>query len=419
MKIAVTGATGYIGQQLVKAALNDGVEVLALSRRPLAGAGLTWQQFDLNDSDSISLPDGTTAIFHLAADTGKQSVSEHIEAMAASRLVSAAEKVGAIVVFVSSQTAREDAPTAYGRTKWLIERRILDAGGLVVRPGQVYGGAERGLFGVLCGLVRRLPVLPAFIPEPQVQPVHVNDLARALLNFRSFSPASIICIAAPKSVGFTAFLRAIARGRTRRYPLTLPVPTLLLTLGSKLVGATLSEKLGLSRLESLFALRPMETESDLGALGFELRSMATGMARSGQGRRELLREGRSVLAYVLRAQPEIAMVRRYARVIETLRSGQSIELPEYMLRMPSALALLDGFGGGRDNFKRELDWRLGVALMLTEATPQGGDRYLASNGPVSALLRISRAAFSELFKRILQLGLWPVLARIGRKGMDQ
>lgn len=419
MRIAITGATGYIGQRLIHAAHLAGYEVLALSRRPVAQAGVVWQPFDLADATPLALPGDIIGVFHLAAETQHARGAEPTESAAAQRLIDAAGAVGASFVFVSSQTARANAPTDYGRIKWQIERATLAAGGRVVRPGQVYGGPERGLFGVLCALVRRLPVLPAFVPAPVVQPVHVDDLAAALLSCLAQAPSSVVCVAASEGVSFTAFLKSIARGRTHRRPITIPVPTVFVRALAKLLGPGPSSTIGLDRLGSLFALPRMDTASDLQRLSLTLRPLSAGVTRSGRGRREILREGRVFLTYVLRMVPSGVLLRRYVSAIETLRMGRALRLPEFVRCVPASLALLDGARGVDVAFRSELVWRLNAALMLAEASPQGACRFLGVNRPVGwsrSVLCMAQAVAAEAVCRVVQLLLWPLLARVGRRG---
>ena len=297
----------------------------------------------------------------------------------------------------------------------------LAKGGRVVRPGQVYGGIERGLFGLLCVLVRRLPVLPAFFPAPLVQPVHVDDLVDALLACPTLAPSTVLCVAAPEGIGFTALLQAIARGRTDRWHISIPVPTFLVRASANLLGSDLSGKFGLDRLLSLFALRHMDTADDLQRVSLVLRPLGAGMTRSGRGRRELLVEGRILLTYVLRGEPADALVRRYVRAVEALRKGIALPLPEPVQRMPVLLALLDGAGCMNVAYRRELDWRLEAALMLAEASPQGACRFLGVDKPggwLRSALRISRAVLTEALRRTAQLILRPLLCRIGRRGVS-
>lgn len=419
MRIAVTGATGYIGQRLIRAARLAGHEVLALSRRPVIEPGVAWQPFDLADATPLSLPGDTAAVVHLAAKTRHEFGAEHSEQEAALRLIDAAGAVGSRFIFVSSQAASAEAPTAYGRIKWQIERMTLAAGGLVVRPGQVYGGPERGLFGRLCALVRRLPVLPAFVPAPFVQPVHVDDLVDALLACLARAQSGVLCVAAPEGIDFAAFLKAIARGRTSRRIITFPVPRFLIRATAKLVGPALSANLGLDRLISLFALRRMSTVGDLRRLSLTLRPLSAGMTRSGRGRRELLREGRVFLIYVLRAEPGGSLVRRYVKAVEALRTGRALLLPEMVRRIPVLMAVYDEAECIDASFRRELDWRLDAALMLAEASPQGARRFLGIDTPCGwfrSSMRIMRAVLMEICRRVAQLLLNPILSRIGRRG---
>ena len=420
MRIAITGATGYIGQRLIRAARLAGHDVIALSRRPMNYTGVAWQFFDLTNRTPLELPSDLDAIFHLAAETRHSEVLDLSEQKAAQLLIDAASSVRAAFVFISSQTACSDAPTAYGRIKWKIERMTLEAGGLVIRPGQVYGGPERGLFGVLCTLVRRFPVLPAFFPPPAVQPVHVDDLVEAMLVCLTRKSSNVISVAAPDGISFTAFLHAIARARTSRSPVFIPIPVLVFRVMASLLGSRLSNKLGLERLLSLFALRQMNTAVDLQRLELMLRPLSTGMTKSGRGRRELIHEGRVLLTYVLRTMPAGALVRRYARAVETLRINQPLQLPEFVLKVPALLALLDGFRNIDETFRCELEWRINAALILAEASPQGACRYLKIENTGSCFrgaALIVRACLMELGRRLIRFFLWPVLSRVGGGGV--
>lgn len=418
MKILVTGATGYIGSRLVQRALACGFEVISASRRPLSPQPrLTWMPYDLTSSLEIRFPDGIDAVFHLAATTSLNALDPVMELSAAHRVIHAAEKDGAKFIFASSQTACEKAPTAYGRTKWQIERLVLASGGWVIRPGQVYGGPERALFGTLVTVVRGLPVIPAFLPSPQIQPVHVDDLVAALLQCAESNniPSSVLCIGSVEPVSFTDFLRAIARERVRRYRFPLPIPVMLVRLASVVLGECLRVRRGLDRLGSLFDLPQMETEHDLRLLGVVLRPLSSGMVRSGDARRRnLIREGQALLHYVLRARPSPALVMRYVRCIERLRDGQPLHLREPMLGIPPAIALLDGNAALSIPTEAEVAWRLNAAVVLAEASTQGARRFLAigqTSGFVYNFMYASRAVVLELWWRSVRLVATPILSR--------
>ncbi len=414
MKVLVTGASGYIGNRLVVAARSRGYEVIAATRRPVSAAG-DWIEFDLVATGAIELPAGTNAVFHLAADTTSRLVDSQTEAASARRLIAAARQVGAKFVFVSSQTALEHAPSAYGRTKWRVEQLVLAAGGTVIRPGQVYGGDERGLFGTLVRAVRVLPFIPAFLPAPQIQPIHVDDLACALLHcVESDELASaIFCVGEPEPVAFTRFLRLIAAERVGRFRLPIPVPVVLVRLLGLGIGRQLRARLGFDRLGSLFDLRAMQTEADLRRLGITLRPIVSGLNRSGNDRRRMLiGEARAFLRYVLKEWPTAALISRYVRCIERERGGQPLALSSFARCFPVTLALLDRARPNVNLAQAEFVWRLNAAVVLAEATVQGARRFLAigeSAGLVTSIVQIARALASELGWRFVRMIASPVL----------
>ena len=105
-------------------ASKNGHEVMSASRKPPHGA--SWLSFDLASRDPVVFPPGTNVVIHLAADTTSVAIEDSdYELLAARLVIVVAQKVAAKVVFISSQVARPDSPTAYGRAKWRIEQVII------------------------------------------------------------------------------------------------------------------------------------------------------------------------------------------------------------------------------------------------------------------------------------------------------
>jgi NADH dehydrogenase len=415
MRVVVTGASGYIGTHLTSLALKRGLDVIMASRQRPVCSSSAWLSFDLSSGNSIVLPVGTDAVVHLAANTTHADCQEEeCEVITAQRLIKVTQEVGARFIFVSSQTARPDAPTAYGRTKWRIEQEVLLAGGWVVRPGQVYGGELRGLFGTLVKIVRRLPLLPAFVPAPKVQPIHVDDLAEGLLRIteRGNVPPGVYCLAAPESVSFSRFLGEIARSRLRCRRGFVPVPVVVIDAFSLALGASLRTKLGLERLSSLFDLPVMPTTSDLEQLGLALRPLHSGMQPSGSDlRRCVLLEGRALFTYVSKEPPGSAVLRRYVRAIESLRSGCPLGLPHAIMKYPILMSLIDKAVWADKSVGTEFSWRLDAVTVLAEATPSGASSFLGlgrEHGVLSSLLSMANAVVCEVFWRILRILCLPL-----------
>jgi len=412
MKIAVTGANGYIGQSFLKLASDSQNEVVAFSRvRPERNC-TDWFFYDLTVDTPPILPSDIDVVLHLATSKNPDNLQmKEQELLAADLLIEASKKVGAKFIFVSSQTARSDAPTSYGRTKWHIEQKVLSAGGWVVRPGQVYGGELCGLFGVLVNTVKRLPILPYFLPAPMVQPIHVIDLTMGLLHIaeRNDVSSGVYCLAAPVPVKFSVFLGEISKSRLRCWRIFVPAPVMMINA----LGNSLRTKLGLERLRSLFDLSIMDTTSDLKKLGLVLRPLGSGMHLSGDDRRRyLLKEGFALLTYVLKVRPSYALLIRYVRAVENLRYGRSLSLPGFFLVYPTLLSLLEQSSWIDKALGAEFSWRLEAATMLAEATPLGASRYLGlgcRQGLLMSLALMTTAVINEIFWRILRMITLPII----------
>lgn len=407
MHLVVTGGTGYIGARLCSLAVASHEKVTCLSRRPAIAPEVAWQAYELHGASPVHLPPDTNALIHLAATTSSTDVDVDLEIAAARRLVTACQAVGARLIFVSSQTATPDAPTSYGRSKWLIEQLVLEAGGTVVQPGQVYGGPEQALFGTLVGLVASLPVLPAFLPAPAIQPVHVDDLCASLLKATAHPGVQgmRLQLAQPQPVPFTAFLKAIARDRLRVSRIWLPVPMAAVSMAVRLMGPRLASATGLARLTSLFSLQPMDTRASLQKLGVSLREFPAGMPRGRTpDRRALLREGRGLLMHCLREAPQPGLCKRYARAVHALHGGQALHWPIAPHRCPVWLAIVDKPASALTPDEAALRQRMAIAIAVAEASPQGHRRFTqgpASRGLLQALCRVGYAGCMGVLTRML------------------
>jgi nucleoside-diphosphate-sugar epimerase len=412
MKLVITGATGYIGQRLAALAAASGHEVICATRQPCP-APYTWLPYDLR-GPAPDFPIGTQALIHLAADVSNTAHSDaDDEVRAAQALIECAHQGSAKFIFISSQTAGATAPSVYGRTKWRIEQQVLAAGGTVIRPGQVYGGPERGLFGLLSGMVRRSPFIPILLPAPCVQPIHVDDLAASILAIveRDDMRAETLNLAAVQPIAFDRFLMSIATHRVRTTRLPVPVPVVLLRLLRRSLGRSLSTKVGLERIFSLIQLPPMDSERSLQRVGIALRLLAYGMHRSGHGqRRGLLQEAEVVLGYLLKRPPPRTLVRRYARALERAGKRHPVLQSRLLTRWPILLALLDDPGILHKPDGQELAWRLQVALGIAEASRQGVRVFLGDPQPrslVATLVALGLTAAKALVWKLAALACRP------------
>lgn len=416
MKIVITGASGYIGNQFTSLAIERGHDVVMASRQCNVFSRASWLQFDLTSREVINLPAGTNVVLHLAANTtASNELDEEGEVDSAHRLINAAQTAGADFIFVSSQAASITAPTSYGRIKWRIEQQVLAVGGRVIRPGQVYGGTLRGLNGTLVRAVQNLPLLPAFLPSPTIQPIHVDDLAEGMLRIaeRGDLKPRVYCLASPVPILFSNFLSEIAKTRLRCRRVFVPVPIALINFFVALLSETWRFRFGLERLRSLFDLPVMNTRADLDQLGLSLRPLMAGLHPSGDDRRrQLLCEANALLRYVLKERPGNSMLRRYVRAVEGSRAGQEFRLLGIFLSYPILLSLLDKKSWPDATAGREFSWRMDAATLLAETTPAGAVRFLGCgqrHGPLTSILLITNAIAGEALWRLARVFASPML----------
>ena len=183
--MAVTGATGFVGQALVDEACRRGVPLRALARRAQPSCeGVEWTRGDLADRAALAaLVAGAEAVLHIAGVVNTPDpMGFHLGNVAGTEvLVEAAQAAGVRrLVFVSSLAAREPGLSAYGKSKRHAED-VVQASGLewtIVRPPAIYGPRDREILDLF--KAARWGVVP--MPEGRASIVHVDDLARLLLD---------------------------------------------------------------------------------------------------------------------------------------------------------------------------------------------------------------------------------------------
>ncbi|HWI43625.1 MAG TPA: NAD-dependent epimerase/dehydratase family protein [Nocardioides sp.] len=216
MKIAVTGAAGYLGLNVVHALLAEGHDVVAVDRAPGSlpegshGSGtLHWTTADVLDEDSMSKAlDGVEVVHHLVAvitlrqhDALAERVNTHgvgVVARAAHRVgVRRMVNCGSLASFHYTRhgSVDEDSPRAvdprlpvYHRSKYAGEvelLKVVDAGldALTCNPTGIFGPLDHALrLSRVNDLILQAArgQLPASVPG-EFDMVDVRDVAEGFL----------------------------------------------------------------------------------------------------------------------------------------------------------------------------------------------------------------------------------------------
>jgi len=285
--IAITGATGFIGRNLCDHLSDLGAEVRALVRdpsaRPWSSAGIRTYACDLPGTIDPEGLAGAGAVIHCAYVTRHTDLEQarRVNDEGTRRLLALSRQAGAArFVFISSQSAHEEAESYYGRSKLALER-LLDAGrDLIIRPGLVLGPGEAGLFERMCRTVRSSRVIPLFGGGKQpLQTVHIDDLCEAIATALGKRLTGVLTVAESDPIPMARFLKLVAAGVGSK-PMFVPVPLL-----PALAALRTLEALGIpfpvssENLLGLKCMRAVDTRPDLDALGVSLRSASESLRR--------------------------------------------------------------------------------------------------------------------------------------------
>jgi uncharacterized protein YbjT (DUF2867 family) len=182
--LAVTGGTGFVGQHLLRMALEAGFDVRALTRgwKPPEDE-IAWVDGALDRPDTLlKLCTGADAVIHIAGlISGSKDEFDTVNIGGTASMIDAARKGGVRrFIHISSLAAREPELSNYGRSKAKAER-LIAASGLewtIIRPPAVYGPGDRETLELFKMARRGIVALP---PKGRFSLIHVEDLCRLIL----------------------------------------------------------------------------------------------------------------------------------------------------------------------------------------------------------------------------------------------
>lgn len=262
-RVAITGASGFIGRALAARARGAGQQVIALSRSDGSVPG------DYDDADALArMFTGADAVAHLAARAHRGGTDGDFECnVRAARTVARAARLAGVprLVLLSSigvngnvtrgkPFAEDDAPAPvepYARSKLRCEQVVQDmlAGSAtawsILRPPLVYGPNAPGNFGRLVRAVAAGIPLPLESVRNLRSLVGVDPLGDAILLCASHPAAAnqLFLLADGDDLSTPAIIRCIARGLGRPARLWSAPPALLKTAAGLLGRARTAESL--------------------------------------------------------------------------------------------------------------------------------------------------------------------------------
>jgi nucleoside-diphosphate-sugar epimerase len=262
MKIAVTGATGFIGARLLEQLDWHKHEVQALARRAMKPRrGVTWVTGALDQPGSLAqLVQGAEAIIHIAGViSGRTARDFDIPNVDGTRALIEAARAAGIrrFVHVSSLAAREPNVSLYGASKERSEEVVRGSGldYAIVRPPAVYGPGDKETLELFKMAKRGVMLLP---PKGRLSIIHADDLVRLFLALaQPGAPSAILIEPEDGSGGITHHQLAEALGRAvGRRPLALSLPSAVLRLGASIDQAVRRDRAKLTRDRAAYFCHP-------------------------------------------------------------------------------------------------------------------------------------------------------------------
>ena len=207
MKVLVTGATGFVGREVVRQLHKTGhsIRILARSRNAsrveeaVSCWGAEVHPGDVLDVASLNgAVNGMEAVIHLVgiiAEVG-ESTFENVHTRGTGNLVTAAQQAKVRrFVHMSALGTRPNATSRYHQTKWAAEELVRHSGldFTIFRPSLIYGPQDQ-FINLFARVIRLSPVVPLMgSPRARFQPVSVETVAAAFTK----------SLGEPKSIGQT------------------------------------------------------------------------------------------------------------------------------------------------------------------------------------------------------------------------
>jgi uncharacterized protein YbjT (DUF2867 family) len=237
--ITVFGATGFLGQRIVRRLYEHGCAVRIASRHPTQARAL----FGTNDprlrpidgdirsgqsvADAIAGARGVVNSVSLYVEHGKETFhAVHVEG--AQRVAVEARRLGVEqLVHISGIGADAQSRSPYIRSRGQGELAVRTAypGAILVRPAVMFG-PDDAFLTVILKLLQRLPAYPIFgSGTTKLQPAHVDDVAEAVARIvqrAERDPITIEC-GGPQVYTYRDLVRSVAQEAGLKSRL-IPVP---------------------------------------------------------------------------------------------------------------------------------------------------------------------------------------------------
>lgn len=236
MRVAVTGATGFVGSALARALDDAGHDVSALTRQPgrYAGAG-TPVAADVQDADSLRRAlAGQDAAYYLVHSLAEVDFAERDRSGASAFAAAAADAGLAQIIYLGGLGDDTDDLSEHLRSRREVESILLGAAPTTALRAGIVIGDQSISWEILRQLVDRLPIMvtPRWV-QTRTQPIALDDALHSLTGVlgRPETIGEVYEIGGPEPLTYREMMLTVSRLMGRRRVI-VPIPLLSPRLSS-------------------------------------------------------------------------------------------------------------------------------------------------------------------------------------------
>ncbi len=260
-RVAVLGATGYVGGRLVPELLDAGHEVRCIVRNPGRAGGFSWREQvevmpgDVEDRGSLEVGfEGLGAVYYLVHAMGHSDRFAETDRRGAANTAAAAQDAGVgRIVYLGGLGADDPAALSPHLASRHEVGRLLAGGAVPVTElrAAVIIGSGSASFEMLRHLVDVLPVMtcPRWVTRTRCQPIAIGDVLhylRAALQVEALA-GRIVEVGGRDVVTYRDMMDRYAVAAGLRPRVIVPVPVLTPRLSSHWVRLVTPLPYGLAR----------------------------------------------------------------------------------------------------------------------------------------------------------------------------
>ena len=272
--IIITGANGFIGQELVKYFLDKNWNVKAFVRSIPENKvkGLLYIVYNLTERPDEKAFESADFLVHCAYLRFEQNKdADTINLTGTKSLIDLCRKNNVKPLFLSSFSAHERAQSHYGKTKLAAEKLFDLSKEVVLKPGFVIG--KKGMASELINTLRKSRFFPLIGGGKQpLQTIYIDDLCLIIETCFFKNLSGIFYVADSQAITMKIFYKEISKQLNKK--------TIFIPFSLRLIYHlfSLTERLGLKMpvySESVVGLKNLvsfETKRDLEKIGISLKN---------------------------------------------------------------------------------------------------------------------------------------------------